>query len=1186
MYSTGAPKAAPPPVRPKPSAKLKQSAVNVDEVDSDTVQKKPTQDQKLVHRTLERPKRKGIRTPSKSSLSGTSLRTIALTSEPSQSLPPNAPADFDQPPPLPTSAPPPSTGDASEVSLPSDIQLSSTNDDNVFVPLSASPHLDEPPSDSELPPPLPMNDPPVATLNGLLSSHELLPLNKSLPSEAPPIDKPPPSNESPPISKHLSHTPTTHDEFNEPPVTLFNSLTSTSVPSPPNKTLPIFMDKKEASLLHDSPESPPYDAPPPLPSSYPPQQHDRLQLDNDKSILHEFHAPTKLSSHEVTLKDKEQVTLSDSIGSNSSPYVTSSSSGFSSIRQQEKPTSLMTSSRSVWSSSLHSNSLHSSLMDSHNQSFEDKSDNSLNSSNASLIKVPSTNTCTNNKPSSNVNKFRERIARLKQKREGLMPSPATSVQSEVVALNSRVTSPLQSSYSATLLDSSDNTFSKPHGDYTTSISPPLINSEELLTPSQSSPVSYPTTNFLHFASNPPTVSSDVKRVKPFTVKKISSSRISTTPTQLPPASNADISMGAKNTVDLHSESAFSKPSSPGITNDAVILSGLPLDIPVSGIDGNRSDDEDDGSVTPPPLPSSLPPDTFESDGFFAQMDVISDDTPPPDLPSIPPPDIPATTDVLEDEILDNGLPPLPTSPIPFEPSSTEQPFIEPLSIEPPKNFSQTPPEVNDSPILAPAEFTTAEALHDKVIPAPDHKTGLQPEVCKRSSPKIVRPVSHLNTRDVDSLSQTPTSTSSSRHSIHLQYDIEPDKNRSNNLPMFVCQQVVTQHQDNEPSDSKMQKSSKKSSKLKFPWQKRLTHDRSHSMSDERLKRKGKGSGLDLRHSFADIKQDVTDSSMMLRDRNVDRLKVTNEPVTSASVGDLRRPLAAKQNIDSFSVSHSELNKEILGPSLLMAPTASAGVRKPAKDEPDAHVSSNHHQQQLLKVDNILAESTVSLPHMTTPELYRKLSGSGDSSLLESVMKDIPLFNTNSTVAEEMIDQPPVEDQSKGKSSSLVDGPEELPTTPETFPDQREESFTENVETDRSPIVGSQECLNGSQSDSLHDATVDSFGSPPSPVASIRSDQGWSSSAANTPNLHDRRWREVALGSINTLTSNDSIRDLLKHRVTIGDWNVDHVVHWLESVGLSSVVPVFQHHSIDGAKLKTLNDAKLGEFNVTQCTVHM
>ena len=1169
MYSGGAPKKpVPPPVQPKPSVKLKRNVTKEDGADNKSTPKKSSQDQKLVHRTLERPKRQGIRTPSKSSLSST---MIASTDDSSQPSPTGAPPDFDYPPPLPSSAPPPSVGDIPELPLPSDIVSSPTNNDVFLADSPASPDLDE--ASDELPPPLPINEPPVAAVNGLPP-----PLNKSPPIEILPNDKPPPSSESPPISKHLSHTPSPHDNFTAPPP-LFNSSVSTNILSFVSVDEPC-TNKKEASPLCDPPESPPHDVPPPPPLSYPPKENDQHQLDNDKNIPNESH----MSSHEVKHREKEQVALDDSFGSSSSPYVTSSSSGFSSIiRQQEKPSSpdpLMTSSHSVWSSSLHSNGLRNShSLDHHNRSFDDKSDYSLNSSNASLIKFSSnpstaasdTKSTTDNKSSSNVSKFRERIARLKQKREGLMPSPAMSVQSELPALNSRVTSPLQSSYSATLLDSSDVAFSKPHTDYASNISPPYISSEELLTPLQSSPVSHPTTNFLHFASSPPNVSSDVKRVEPFTVTKIRSNRISNTsinPQQSPPVSHAGNSSDVK-IVDSHSESAFSKPWSSNITDNATILSGLPPDIPSSSVDSvNHSDNESDGGLTPPPLPSSLPPNAFESNGIFDQVDIISDDAKPPDLPMAPPPNIPATTDGPEDEILSYGVPPLPTSPIPFEPLAlTEQPFIEPPSIESPKNFSQTPPEIGDTHISAPAEFAAVETVHDKVEPIQNHKT---PEVLKQATPKTVRPFSNYNTREVESLSQTPASTGSSRHSIHLQYDIEHENNKSSNVPMFVCQHLVTQHLDDEPSDNKTQKSSKKSSKLKFPWQKRLGHDRSHSMSDERLKRKGrKTSKEEIRHSSVDIKQDVTNSSAMPRDRNINRLKVANDPVTSASVGDLRRPLAAKQNIDSFSASHSELSKGNLAPPLLAVKTSSlqTTAKKPPTDEAAATTSS--HQQQSLKITDKLGESNVSLPHMTTPELYKKLRQPSDPSLFESIMKDIPLFNTDDSSL--TVEQPLVENQNKEKSSQQ----EEVPAAPETLPDHDHKDTTDG-EADQPTVLSSQECLNSNHSDSPHNTTLDSFGSPPSPMGSIRSDQGWSS-ATNTPNFHDRRWKESALGSINMLTSNDSIRDLLKHRVTIGDWNVDNVIQWLESVGLSSVVSVFRQFSIDGAKLKSLNDNKLGKL---------
>jgi len=910
-------------------------------------------------------------------------------------------------------------------------------------------------------------------------------------------------------------------------------------------------------------------------------------MDSNKNVPFEFHMPTTMPSHELTAyREKERVTLADSFGSSSSPYVTSSSSGFSSIKQQERTTSpLATSLHSIWNSSVHSNSVRDSPT-------VTSDDYSLNSSNASFIKVSSTNTSTSttvadansstdNKPTLSVSKFRERIARLKQKREGLMPSPAMSVQSEVVALNSRVTSPLQSSYSATLLDSSDNISSRPQSNYTTNISSPLVSSEELLTPSQSSPLSHPTTDFLHFASNPPTVSSDVKHVQPFTVKKISSSRITTTsltPTQLAPVSNTDNSMDAKiNSVNPHSESAFSKPWSSSITDNAVILSGLPSDILASSFDVNHSSDEDDiDDLTPPALPSSLPPDAFESDGLFAQADIISDDMTPPDLPSVPPPILPAATDALEDKTLESGLPPpLPTSPIPFEQLSTEQPFIEPLSIEPPKNFLENPPENGGIKISAPVEFTTAEVVHDKVKSTPNHKTGLHPGISMRSSPKTTRPISHYTTKAVESLSQTPTSTGSSRHSIHLQYDLELEKNKSASLPMFVCQHLVTQHQDDELSDGKAQKNSKKSSKLKFPWQKRFGQDRSHYMSEEHLRKKHKKSSkedFDIRHSSADIKQDITNSGMMTRDGNIDRLQVSSEPVTSASVGDLRRPPAAKTNIDSLSASHSELNKGSLAlPSLAVTSSSSvSSAKKSSKDEPNVPPSSN--QQQSLKVVDTMAESNSLLSQMSTPELFRKLTQPSDPSLFESVMKDISLFSTNTTVAETVMEQPVVENQ----KSSSANQKKESPNTPEISLNQKEKSSIVDVGTNESAVVSSQQDSN--HSDSLHDLTMDSYGSPPSPVGSLRSDHGWSSSA-NTPNLHDRRWRESVLGSINTLRSNDSLRDLSKHRVTIGDWNVDHVIHWLESVGLTSVVPVFQHFSINGAKLKALDDAKLSKHIV-------
>ena len=1178
MYSGGAPKPAPPPVRPKPLVKLKRSnAIHEDEVNNnnDALSKKSSNfEQKLVHRTLERPKRKGIRTPSRGSLHGTSSSSVTSVNKPSPLLPTTAPSDFDLPPPLPTSAPPPNTGDASEILLPSDIvdSVTSTNDD-VFAPdSSGSPRVSEPTGNSESPPSLPMNKSPITTAQNAL--HEPPSLKESQPIETLPSDKPPPSSESLSVSKSPSRTLLSYNNLTEPSP-LFNIPIPTNIPSPLNGMVPTSRDQpvslKDTSLLYNPPESPPHDAPPPPPPlSLPPKEHEPQKMDNiiNKSGHIESHLPTTLSN-DLLHKEKEQVTLTDSFGSSSSAYAVSSSSGFSSVKEQEKsPSPLMTSSHSVWSST-------SPTLESNNQSFSDKSDYSLNSSNTSITRGYTTNYNASaaavtdakppidNKHSSNVSKFRERIARLKQKREAMMPSPAMSVQSEVVTLNSRVTSPLQSSYSATLLDSSDIiNLSKPRGGYTTSISPPMISSEELWSPPQFSPVSYPTTNFLHFANNPPTVSSDVKRVEPFTVKKISSNRVSSsslTPVaQSPPDSN---SMGTKiTTVDSHLESAFSKPWSSLATDNTEILSGLPSDTPVSSsTDVNHSDDE--GDVTPPPLPSSLPPDafdTFESDGYFAQANVIYDDVPPPDLPSIPPPTLPTIKDSLEDETLINGPPPLPTSPIPFEASSTEQPFTKLSSIGSPKNSSQTP----DSPhISVPTEFAPAKTECNKVKTVPDQKTG------DRSPLKTNRPISYHTTREPGSLSQTPASTGSSRHSIHLQYDLELEKDKTDNLPMYVCQHLVTQQQDDKVSDGKTQKSSKKSSKLKFPWQRRLTHDRSHSMSDERLKKKKKSSkeGFEIRHSSADIKQDVNDS--MLRDKAINRLKVTNGPVTSASVGDLRRPQATKRNIDSLSASHTELSKGSLPPSppqlAVTASSSVSSVAKPPRDEPDVTSVS---KQQSLKIVNALNESNISLPHMTTPELYRKLTQPSDPSLFESVMKDISLFNTNSAATEEIIEQPLVENQSKEKTS--LSNQQELPATPETFTDK-------HAETDQSTVVSSQECLDSSQSDSPHDITMDSYGSPPSPVSSVRSDQGWSSSAVGTPNLHDRRWKELALGSINTLTSNDSLRDLAK-RVTIGDWNVDHVINWLESVGLSSVVPVFQQFSINGAELKMLNHAKLSK----------
>ena len=1174
MYSGG------PSKKPKPSVKLKKNVVEKDEVDSDSISQKSNQNQKLVHRTLERPKRKGIRTPSKSSLSaGTSLNTITSTN---QLLPADTPPDPDQPPPLPPSAPPPSI---EEMPLLSDIVLPSPMIDDVFAAdFSVSP---EPSNDSnEMLSLLSINDPPVRILNSSLSSHDSknksslsLPpsINKLMPTEELPNNGPPPSNELLPMNNALSQTQLTSHHKTAP---LIDSLISTSllVADEPTTTstdsLPS-TTKNDTSTLCDPPESPPYDAsPPPPPISNPPKEHDQHELDNDRSIPHESH-------HEY--REKEYVIVTGS--HNVSPHVVSSSSECGNFKQQEKSSSpLMRSSHSAWSSSFHSISLHSSLsVGHHSKSFDDKSDYSLNSSNASLFIVPSANasidvgtpskiSLNDNKPSSNVSKFRDRIAKLKQKRENLMPSPATSVQSEVVAVNSRVTSPLQSSYSATLLDLSDVTLSKPCTNYATNISPPHISSDELLTPLQSSPVSHTTANFLQFASKPPIISSDVKRVEPFTAGKISSSRISNatiTPTQSLSLSNNDDSEGVK-CFDVHSESAFSKPSSLGFTdNPTIVLSGLPPDVAASNMnissntDIYHCNDDDDDRLTPPPLPSSLPPDASESNGIF-------------DLSTHPSPNIPETVDGLEDEIFTSDVPPLPTFPVPFEPSLYEQPFIESPSIEPPKNFSQTPPaEIDAIQILAPAEFASGEIVHDKLITIQHHNSGLQPQMLQQSLPKTVHPNSSNNSREQELSSQMSTSTGSSRHSIHLQYDLEPDKNKSGTLPMFICQHLVTQHQDDELSDTKTQKGYKKSSKLKFPWQKRLGHDRSHSMSDERLKRKG--SKEDIRHSSIDIKQDVTDNSIMPRgSRNINRLKVANEPVTSASVGDLRKPQAADQNISAL---HLELSRGCLvSPVLTVSP--SSGGKKPHKDEPDIASSSN--QQKSLKMPDKLGESTVSLPHMTTPELYKKLSQPSDPSLFESIMKDFPLFNTENSLTEKMTEQPVAESKEKSTSANQQDKvpteQDEAPIVPETLPDQKGSKFTTYAETDQSAVLRCQELPSSNHSDSLHVVTMDSFGSPPSPMGSVRSDQGWSSSAANTPNFHDKRWKDSALGSINTLTSNDSIRDLLKNRVTIGDWNVDHVIQWLESVELSSVVPLFRQFSINGIKLKTLNDSKLGELS--------
>ena len=1171
MYSGGAPKKTVlPPAHSKQSGKLKQNAGKEDEVDSDSISNKSNQSQKLVHRTLERPKRKGIRTPSKSSLSGTLLNTINTANQSSRLLPANTPPDFDQPPLLPTSAPPPSIG---EFPLLSDIVSSSPIIDDVFAAdSSVSPEL---PNDSnKLLPQLPINDGPMGILNSSLSSHDSVnnssfssppSMNKSLPTEEPPYNKPPPSIELLPINNGLSHTPSSHYKtahlidssllvVDEPTTTSTDSLSSTT--------------KKDTSPMCDPPESPPYDAsPPPLPN--PPKAHDQHQLDNDQNIPH----------HEY--KEKEHVNAADS--HSMSPYVISNSSEFSNVKQHEKLSPpLMSSSHSVWSSSFHTSSLRSSpSVEYQSKSFEDKSDYLLNLSNASFFKVPSADTSTNvitpgkkslidNKPSSNVSKFQDRIAILKRKRENLMPSPATSVQSEVIAVNSRVTSPLQSSYSATLLDLTDVTLSKPCANYATNISPTHISSEELLTPLQSSPVSHATTNFLQFASNPPIISSDVKRVEPFTVKEISSSRINNTAitsTQLPPLFYSNDSEGFK-FVDVHSESAFSKPSF--TDNATIVLSGLPADVSVSNTDVYHSDDDDDDGLTPPPLPSSLPPDAFESDSIFSQADV---DATQPDLPAYPPPSIPEKTDGLEDETLSNGVPLLPMFPIP---SLNEQPFIESPSIEPPKNFSQTPPtEIKDIQIAAPAEFTIEEIVHDKVKTIQVHNTGLQPQVLQQSSPKTLHPNSSYNLRGLESASQISTSTGGSSHSIHLQYDLEPEKNKSGTLPMFICQHLFTQHQDDELSDYKTQKGYKKASKLKFPWQKRLGHDRSHSMSDERLKRKGKKSSKeDIRHSSIDIKKGITDSSIMPRgSSNINRLKVANEPVTSASVDDLRRPRAADQNI---SASHSELSKGSLAPPVLTIRPSPVGKKSP-KDEPD--IASSLNQQQSLKMPDTLGESTISLPHMTTPELYKKLSQPSDPSLFESIMKDFPLFNTDSSLTENMIEQPVDERKEKSTSANQqykVPAEQEEPSiAPETLPDQKESSLTTDTET---AVFSCQMLLNSKHSDSLHDVTMDSFGSPPSPMGSVQSHQGWSSSAANAPNFHGKRWKDSALGSINTLTSNDSIRDLLKNRVTIGDWNVDHVIQWLESVELSSVVPVFRQFSINGAKLKALNDSKLGKLS--------
>ncbi|XP_065892529.1 uncharacterized protein [Dysidea avara] len=1128
-----------PAVLPKPSVKLKRGAGDANlEEDNVDFQRSRSQGQRLMHHTLERPKRKGIRTPTRGSqkiLSSLPAMNGAIPTSPI-----STPPDYDQPPPLPASAPPPEAAKTS---------------DNMFV--EEITNNNQLPALTELPM-LPLNDPP------------------SLHSESSPLDLPPPLSESPPLPSSLP--PSVDDQ---PPPSSSNKHTNNELPPlPPTSELPssgkpptgpptLVDDHKVPSLDQpsvdnsstlDMTDSSSFEAPPPLPSSLPPEIHNSTEQQG----IADFPSSTIMTAG----SKPQQPTVTQSFTSDHSLFK------YGSTKQQERiPSPLATNS---YNGSLH-DSYTSRDLKTNNQSTKVSFPAlvpSLVAVNASTSTPTEAANPTTDEKSSSVLKFRDRIARLKQKRESVNPSPALS---EKVSDNSRVTSPFLSSFSTPGLE---ETSAKPPShklqadhstDCSTSISPLLSSSEELDTP-----VSFPTTTSI---VPPTTTTSGTKVVEPtFTVRKISSSRItsaaaSTNKDEFIPSKSPTIA-DSITTVDSHSDSAFTKPWEFNISDTTVVASGLPSQL--TNDNDDESESEDDG--LPPPLPSSLPPDAFASDSFLDMGEVVSDDAGLP--PSIPPPAIPAEStetaskvtsskNVTEQEV----TPPLPTSPVPFEVptnSSGTLPLVEPFKpLKEPMNTAQEEAPGGSRDLSAPVEFS--ENIVDSKITKPSaslaprttgvelpasstRKTGLHTAVFANHSPKTVRPFSQYYTKDSDPSLQK-SNTKDNRHSVHLGTELDI-RSRSNSLPMFVCEQLVT-------DEKKMKPTKKSSSKLKLPWQKKLVPN---SMSTDRNKQKNKYSDS-WRHSSADMKGNTSGSDLMIaQHRNVSSLQqVTGQPLASSSIDDLRNSRRLVGSTNSVSTSHSELYNSRLLPPPVQFTASETSIPKLSDDEVSTVTTLKQlQQQQLIKDVNKLAASNISLPHMTTPELYRKLKQPSDPSLLESVMKDIPHLQTTngSTIALEDDKEVPNEHEAHPPAAKY----EETVSNPDREMTKTATDKKKQLDTSLDKSVGS----------------LDSLSEVPSPLGSPLQDYA-QSSIAGTPNINEGRGIVSTLGSrgsINTLiSSSDSQRDLSKHRVTIGDWSVDNVSHWLKSIDLHDVVSIFQQYSIDGAKLKSLDDDKLNEIGI-------
>ena len=1150
-----------PAVRPKPSAKLKGGTGQPKLKDSVDFQILNMQSQRLVHHTLERPKRRGIRTPTRgsmqklSNLPSKSAINGAIPTSPISVLP-----DYDQPPPPPASAPPPEAIKTMFVEettsnhlpvltepplLPSNDPPSLYNESSPPLDLPPLPPVDKPPPLSESLAPLPFSLPPslddqlpsssnrhtnneLPALNhtDLLHTQEPVFLDKPLPSnELPFLNKPPPADELPP----LPPTNELASLLREPP---------TGMPPLDDHEAPSF---DSSALEMTDPSS--FEAPPPLPSSLPPGIH-------NSPGAREF----PLSDYDSSEPQQPTIITQSFTSDHSLPKYDGS-------KQQERIPSPLATNFDV-QESLTSGDLISDDQ-STNSSFPMSSVVTANANTSTPTVTEAAKPTTDEKSSSSVSKFRDRIARLKQKRESVNPSPALS---EKVTDNSRVTSPLLSSYSTPVLEEMSarplsHKLQADHStDHSTSISPILSSTEELDTP-----VSFSATTS-KFAMLPSTSGS--KLIEPmFTVKKISSSRITSGAT----STNRDEFVPSKppNSVDSHSDSAFTKPWEFNISDTTVVASGLPSQLTNDDDDDKQS--EDDGS--PPPLPSSLPPDAFESVDLG---EVTSyDGSLPPSIPSSAistastetAGKVMSTKKVTEQEI----TPPLPTSPAPFEvptSSSSTLPLVESFKLQ--KESVNAPQEapseshdlsapvefsdnVVDSKITKPSASMTPKTISVELPVSSSHKTGLHTAVFANDSSKTARPFSHCYPKDADSSPQQ-SNVKDNRHSIHLSTELDI-RNRSNSLPMFVCEQLVT--------DEKTTKHTKKSSSmLKLPWQKKLASDRSNSMSTDHPKQKNKKKFSDSwRHSSADMKGNTSGSDLMIaQHRNMSKLQqVTGQPLVSSSIDDLRNSQQVIGSTNSVNTSHSELYNSRLLPPPVQFTASETNIPKLSDDEVGPTFTLKQQQrQQLIKDVNKLAASNVSLPHMTTPELYRKLTQPSDPSLLESVMKDIPHLHTvnGSTVALE--DDKDISSEHEAQPSATKD---------ESVSDQDAKIAAD----DEKQFDASLDKSGGS---------VDSLNEVPSPLGSPLQDHA-QSSIAGTSNINEGRGTVSTLGSrgsISTLvSSNDSQRDLSRHRITIGDWSVDNVAHWLKSIDYYDVVPIFQQYSVDGAKLKSLDDDKLSKY---------